>query len=152
MRWGTLLFPRSLAEVAYVQAARHSAVAGEVRELQRLADAHSISLFSVFREVNNYAKAQGLAPLRCRETDIHAIRNSQRGKLVSESLFEPTPPEPAAYIAAAQNQFRSAFFAALQRMVRARAPVRAMSSRSWTSQCRTLRRSTGNLAVDAGFA
>ncbi len=117
---GTLLFPRSLAEVAYVQAARHSAVAGEVRELQRLADAHSISLFSVFREVNNYAKAQGLAPLRCRETDIHAIRNSQRGKLVSESLFEPTPPEPAAYIAAAQNQFRSAFFAALQRMVKSK--------------------------------
>lgn len=77
-------------------------------------------MFSVFREVNNYAKAQGLAPLRCRETDIHAIRNSQRGKLVSESLFEPTPPEPAAYIAAAQNQFRSAFFAALQRMVKSK--------------------------------
>ena len=117
---GALLFPKSFVEVAYPQAGRQSSPAGEIRELQRHANAHSISLFSVFREINNYAKAHGLPALRSKESDIHAIRNSQRGKLVSESLFAPLPPEPAAYVAAAQNVFRSGFFPALQRMVKSK--------------------------------
>ncbi len=75
-------------------------------------------MFSVFNEINRYAKAHGLPSLRCKDTDIHAIRNNSRGKLVSETLFEPTPPEPAAYIAAAENVFRSTFFSALKRMLK----------------------------------
>ncbi len=117
---GALLFPKALAEVAYSQAARQGSAAGEIKELQRHAAEHSISLFSVFCEINRYAKAQGLASLRSKDTDIHAVRNNRRGKLVSESLFAPTPPEPAAYIAAAQNVFRSAFFLALQRMIKSK--------------------------------
>jgi len=117
---GALLFPKTLAEAAYPQVARQNTPAGEIRELQRHATTHSISLFSVFREINNYAKGQGLPALRCKETDIHMVRNSQRGKLVSEILFEPTPPEPAAYMAAATNVFRSTFFTALQRMIRSK--------------------------------
>ena len=115
---GALLFPRSLAEAAYSSAIRQSNSASEIKELQRYASAHSISLISVFCEINRYAKAQGLPTLRSKDTDVHAVRNSQRGKLVSENLFAPVPPEPAAYVAAAQNVFRSAFFPALQRMVK----------------------------------
>lgn len=115
---GALLFPKSVAEVAYLHAARHGSVPAEIRELHRYAGEHSISLFSVFSEINRYAKAHGLPALRCKETDIHAIRNNFRGKLVSEMLFEPPPPEPAAYIAAAENVFRSTFFSALKRMVK----------------------------------
>lgn len=115
---GALLFPKSVAEVAYQQAARHDSVPAEIRALHRYAGEHSISLFSVFSEINRYAKAHGLPALRCKDTDIHAIRNNSRGKLVSETLFEPTPPEPAAYIAAAENVFRSTFFSALKRMVK----------------------------------
>jgi hypothetical protein len=119
---GALLFPKSFAEAAYAHAIRQSARTGEIRELQRHANAHSISLFSMFREINNYAKAHGLPALRSKETDIHAARNSQRGKLVSESLFAPLPPEPAAYVAAAQNVFRSGFFHSLQRMIKSKGP------------------------------
>ncbi len=117
---GALLFPKSLAETAYPQVFKQTTASSEIRELQRYANTHSISLFSVFCEINRYAKAQGLPALRCKDTDIHAIRNSQRGKLISEILFEPTPPEPSAYIAAAQNVFRSAFFPALQRMIKSK--------------------------------
>ena len=113
---GALLFPKSVAEVAYLQAARHDSVSAEISALQRYAGEHSISLFSVYSEINRYAKAHELPALRCKDTDIHAIRNNSRGKLVSETLFEPTPPEPAAYIAAAENVFRSTFFIALKRM------------------------------------
>lgn len=115
---GALLFPKSIAEVAYPHVVRQSSIQGEIRELQRHAKAHSISLFSVFCEIKRYAKAHGLPTLRCKEADIHAVRNSQRGKLISEVLFDPTPPEPAAYIAAAQKVFRSVFFIAVQKMIK----------------------------------
>ena len=115
---GALLFPRSIVEVAYPHVVRQDSIPGEIQELQRYARMHRISLFSVFCEINRYATAQSLPALRCKDTDIHAIRNSQRGKLISEILFKPTPPEPAAYVAAAQNVFRSAFFTAIQRMIK----------------------------------
>jgi transcriptional regulator with XRE-family HTH domain len=115
---GALLFPKALAETAYHQCLRQRTVAAELTQLQAQANANSISLYTVYCEVNRFAAAQGLALLRCKATDIHAVRNSLRGKLVSEMLFEPTPPEPEAYIAAAQQQFRSAFFQALQRMIK----------------------------------
>jgi transcriptional regulator with XRE-family HTH domain len=116
---GALLFPRAIAEEVYPQVSRQRSTNGEIRELQLLAKAHSISLYSVFCEVNRYAKALNLPMLRCKEKDIHAIRSSQRGKLVSESLFKSSPPEPAAYIAAAQQIFHSAFFVAVQKMIAA---------------------------------
>ncbi|HEX5783404.1 MAG TPA: DNA-binding protein, partial [Burkholderiaceae bacterium] len=117
---GALLFPKSLAEEAYPLAIRQRSSAGEIRVLQRFANAHAISLFSVFSEINNYATAHGLPLLRNKESEIHAIRNSLRGKLISESLFEPLPPPPADYVASAQNVFRSGFFAALQRMIKSK--------------------------------
>lgn len=97
---------------------RQNSLPGEIRELQRHAKAHGISLFSVFCEINRYAKAHSLPALRCKDVDIHAVRNSQRGQLISEVLFDPTPPEPAAYIAAAQTVFRSVFFIAVQKMIK----------------------------------
>ena len=115
---GALLFPKSIVEIVYPQVVRQSSIQGEIREIQRQASAHNISLFSVFCEINRYAKAQGLPILRCKELDIHAIRNRQRGKLISEFLFESAPPEPASYIAAALNVFRSSFFIALQRLIK----------------------------------
>jgi transcriptional regulator with XRE-family HTH domain len=117
---GALLFPKPLAEAAYHHASKQALAANELKELQRHATAHSISLFSVDCETNRYAKAHGLPALRSKDAHIHAARNSQRGKLVSESLFAPAPPEPAAYVAATQNVFRSAFFPALQRMIKSK--------------------------------
>ncbi|MDE2401011.1 MAG: ImmA/IrrE family metallo-endopeptidase [Burkholderiales bacterium] len=117
---GALLFPKALAEVAYHQAIKQRNASGEIKELHHYAAAHSISLYSVFCEVNRFAKSVGLPQLRCKDSDIHAIRNGLRGKLVSEILFAPAPPEPPAYIAAAHNVFRSAFFSALQRMTKSK--------------------------------
>jgi transcriptional regulator with XRE-family HTH domain len=117
---GALLFPKAMAELAYHQAIKQRSTSSEVKELHRFATEHSISLYSVFCEVNRYAKALDLPQLRCEESDIHSIRNLARRSLVSESLFSPIPPEPDAYIAATQNVFRSGFFPALQRMIKAK--------------------------------
>ena len=50
-------------------------------------------------------------------TDIHAVRNHQRGPLVSSLLFDPFP-RARRLLAATRNAFGSEFFPSLQRMLR----------------------------------
>ena len=117
---GALLFPKDLAHAAYLEAARARTPAAEIGVLQKFAKEHQISLYSVFCEIANYARQEGMSHLRVKATDIHAVRNNQRGSLVSETLFRPMPPDAGAYVAASHNVFKTAFFGALQRMLRER--------------------------------
>lgn len=116
---GVLLFPKSLAQKAYVQAKEASGQEAKIAVLRQLSELHRISMYTVFCEVNRYAKAEDLEPLGFDETAVHAARNKLRGALVSEQLFAPLPPAPEKYIAATHKLFRSDFFAALQRMIKA---------------------------------
>lgn len=113
---GALLFPRELANSVYSQVAGQSK-AHESKVLQAFALEHDISLNTIFEEVNRFASSQGLPSLKHRAVDIHQLRSIKRGKLVSETLFAPMPPEPSAYLATAERQFHSDFFFALRRMV-----------------------------------
>lgn len=119
---GALLFPRELAHHAYVSASHRRTSSSIIGVLHDLAQRHMISLYSVFNEVSKYAAALGLAPLEVTTQQVHAARNSDgvRGELVSATLFRPLPPEPGTYIAAAHSVFQSAFFAALQALLRER--------------------------------
>jgi transcriptional regulator with XRE-family HTH domain len=118
---GALLFPRPLAERAWREAAAQPRKAGTIAALQRHAAEHAISLFTVYGQAQAFAQSKGLAPLALDPNkDVHAVRNHTRGQLVSSLLFDPLPPEPAAYIAAAHNFFGSEFFASVQRMLRDR--------------------------------
>ena len=115
-----LLFPLELARTVYERASGGTK-ANESKVLQAFAAEHGISLFTVFIEANRFAQANGLPPLKHDGKEVHAIRNVQRGKLVSELLFAslpPEPPEPSVYVAAAEKQFKSPFFRALRRMVK----------------------------------
>ena len=85
--------------------------------LQAFGQEHGISLNTVFKEVNCFAQSQGVPLLKHAAVDICKMRNAQRGKLVSETLFAPLPPSPSAYLAAAERQFHSDLFHALRRMV-----------------------------------
>jgi transcriptional regulator with XRE-family HTH domain len=117
---GALLFPQASAAEAYREAAAAGRKSGVIKALQRHADQHLISLYTVYCQAQAHARAEGLAPLPLDEkADIHAVRNHQRGALVSALLFDPLPPEPAAYIATAGNTFGSEFFPSLRRMLHA---------------------------------
>jgi len=116
---GALLFPQPLAAAAYTEAAGAARKTGAIAALQRHSQAHEISLFTVYRQVQAHARAAGLPSLALEEKDVHAVRNHRRGPLVSELLFDPLPPEPAAYVAAAHNVFGSEFFNALRRLLHA---------------------------------
>lgn len=114
---GALLFPKSMAEVVYEEVIRQTSIQGEIRVLKRYASLHSISLFSVFYEINRYANSQSLPPLRCKEKDVHAIRQVQRGKLMSEILFKGSSLDTSAYVTVTKQVFKSDFFSALKKMI-----------------------------------
>ncbi|MDH0863033.1 helix-turn-helix domain-containing protein [Mitsuaria sp. GD03876] len=117
---GALLFPQALAERAWREANSARRKADVVAALMRHATAHEISLFTVYCQAQAFAKAHGLRPLALNEgADIHAVRSAVRGRTVAQDLFGTAPPDPGAYLAAAQNVFRSEFFPSLQRMLKA---------------------------------
>lgn len=111
---GALLFPKGCAEAAYAQATQ---VPDVLKTLLAHAHAHSISLYTVFREVRNFAQAKGLHPLQLSEVQVHAVRSNQHNGLVSEALFKPVAPNAEALIAITANLFCSGFFVALKTML-----------------------------------
>jgi hypothetical protein len=76
-----------------------------------------ISLNTVFQQVQQYAKANNLTTLPIADKSIHMLRNTLRGPLVSENMFDPMPPSPQRYIAACEKTFQTSFFQALKRMI-----------------------------------
>ena len=115
---GALLFPEDVASDAYSEAVKKPTQHSELGVLRRYAAEHQISIYTVYRQIENYADAKRLPKLKSKETELHAVRNGTKGELVSEILFKPLPPEPSALIASAQSVFRSHFFEAMQRMLR----------------------------------
>ena len=115
---GTLLFPEEVAKTAYSEALKKQTQITEMGVLQRYAQEHQISLYSVFCEVQKYAEDSGLPTLKTKSLQIHKVRNITRGDLVSEILFKPLPPEPGALIASAKTVFQSHFFESMKRMLR----------------------------------
>ena len=114
---GALLFPQACAEAAYAQATQAKGVQGVLKALLAHGHSHSISLYTVFRQVQNFAQAKGLQPLQLPDVQVHAVRSNQHNGLVSEALFKPLPPSAEALIAVSANLFCSGFFVALKTML-----------------------------------
>ncbi len=114
---GALLFPQDCAEVAYAQATQARDAQGVIRALLSHAHTHSISLYTVFRQVQNLAQAKGLNLLELSDGQVHSARNSQHNGLVSEALFKPMPPSAEGLIAVTENLFSSGFFTALRALL-----------------------------------
>lgn len=117
---GAFLFPGDIAKIAYADSLKRHTGQGEMTVLSRYADEYEISIYTVYREIQNYANAMGLPALQTLESGLHAVRNSKRGELVSDILFKPVPAAPSAIIASAQSVFQSHFFEAMQRMLHAK--------------------------------
>jgi transcriptional regulator with XRE-family HTH domain len=115
---GALLFPQACAEATYAKAAKAGTRASDMLSvLLESASEHSISINTVFLQVQAYAKAKGLALLALDQRQLHSTRNSVRTRLVSEALFQPSPPRPDELIATTGRLFQSHFFVALKQML-----------------------------------
>lgn len=114
---GALLFPQECAKEVYFQlAGKKSAI--ELKTLNEYALKYAISIFTVFKQVNNYATANGLPKLLTPNGALHKFRNHGDPEIVSDELFSPCSPGPNEYLACAKNIFHSEFFYALERMVK----------------------------------
>jgi len=112
---GALLFPQACAEATYAKASRvHAREALNV--LLTSAQEHSISINTVYLQVQAYANAKGLALLNIDQRQLHSTRHSVRSSLVTEALFRPAPPKAEELIATTERQFDSQFFVALKQM------------------------------------
>lgn len=114
---GALLYPKACAEQTYRTATQQPTIDLAMEVLYQQANTHLISLNTVFQQVQRYAKSANLITLPIEETHIHVLRNSLRGPLVSDNMFDPMPPSPLRYIAACENTFQTCFFQALKRMI-----------------------------------
>jgi transcriptional regulator with XRE-family HTH domain len=114
---GALLFPQDCAELAYAQATQARGLQAVLKALLAHAQEHSISLYTVFRQVQNLAQAKQLSPLQLSDAQIHAVRNNQHHELVSEALFKPMPPSAEGLIAVTESLFSSGFFIALRALL-----------------------------------
>lgn len=114
---GALLFPKVCAEPVYHEAIQAGNADNVIQVLLTHAHEHMISLNTVYQQIRNFAKTSGLPALDVEEKNIHAVRNSNQGPLVSEALFDPMPPETKRYIASCEHTFQSDFFTALKRII-----------------------------------
>lgn len=114
---GALLFPKVVASEAYSKCASERSKTAELKVLSHFANMHDISLYSVYCEVVNFAKATNLPKLRVIPNDIHALRNFTKGPLVGKAIFHPSQPDAASYIGIAHSIFQSPFFSALKKMI-----------------------------------
>lgn len=114
---GALLFPEELSAKAYKSCSKAKSQKAEISTLLRYADDHSISIYSVFCEINKFAEYYDLPPLKLEETDIHAYRNWAKGDLVSSALYGDGKPSPQEYIASTTEVFSSNFFQSLKHML-----------------------------------
>jgi len=119
---GVLLFPNACAQIAYQDVVRARTTHGKITALQKHATHHSISFFTVYKQVESYVRNLQLPSIGIDERSIHIVRNqvSKQLPLVSEALFSPLPPPPSNYIASVDNGFQSDFFRALRVMIRER--------------------------------
>ena len=117
---GALLFPEPCVEACYPAISRKRNEQSVIKALFNFAREHFISINTIYRQVQDFARARRLPALKIAENKLHATRNYFSGPLISEVLFDPLPPAPDVYIAACKHQFQSDFFIAIKKMLRER--------------------------------
>lgn len=114
---GALLFPEAAAEKVYVEysTARLAAIRMEI--LVRAAQEYVISPYSVYREIQNFARARRpempFEPVSHKTLYATIARFNQSYKCVSEALFPSGKPTAEAFVQVCSDTFKTPVFAAL---------------------------------------
>lgn len=115
---GVLLFPESLAKAAYEQVVGKRSAA-QVNSIRDIADSQTISLITVYRQINDYAKRHGLEPIEL-EKAIYAANTNFNKEFapLGEHIFEGEEVEVANYVKRSKEVFDTPFFDALGKYLR----------------------------------
>lgn len=113
---GALIFPESLAEKAYHDIRRSRTDKSRVSKIRNIANCYSISMISVYYEVNKYAEHNKLETIVLDNKALFGTNTNlnKQYPTVSEILFKTNKPTVQAYIQVSSDLFDSPIFTALQ--------------------------------------
>lgn len=122
----SLLYPHGLAKQAYASISGQISPAAKTAHIISLADALTISPYTVIGQVNKYAKATGQPEIKSSEGAFPgAVTNfNKKFKNLSEALFGDTEldsrgkPSAREYIAKAEGEFETSFFELLRKYLK----------------------------------
>jgi transcriptional regulator with XRE-family HTH domain len=114
-----LLYPAARAAVFYVTDLQRclSKTQQVIEVLVSEAQRYDVSLYTVYKQVQDYAQAQSLPLLEIHEAALHAARVQQRGAMICQTLFGEQPPTALQLITVAKTTFRSEFFEAMGKLI-----------------------------------
>ena len=113
---GALIFPESLAVPAYNNIMRSRTDKSRVVKIRNIADCYSISMISVYYEVNKFAKHHNLETIELDNAALFGANTNFNKKYltVSQILFDTDKPTAQAYIQTSSDLFKSPIFNVLK--------------------------------------
>lgn len=121
---GALLFPEPLAAIALKEYAEATNEQGRLNVIGAWAKKHTISPYSVYREIEKHAEACQSVFVGVRDAVLHAYiaKFNQSYRTVSETLFDDKTPTADHFMRVAQERFDTRIYSALGQYVRDRNP------------------------------
>lgn len=113
---GALLFPKELAKQAYESISSCRSDKIRISKIRDYALEYSISLISVYKEINNYAKYNKKPEIGLSNNGLFGANTNfnKRFSTVSGSLFKNTSPNAEDYIHITSGVFETPFFDTLK--------------------------------------
>ncbi len=114
---GALIFPETLASKAYTAVAKARSDKSRIAKIRTVADCYSISLISVFYEINNYAKHYGLPEIKLANRNSLFGANTNFNKqfhTISQTILGQDNISTKSYIQSSSEIFETHFFEALK--------------------------------------
>ena len=116
---GALLFPHTVASMAYEELSTKRSPTSKVKVLDDYAARYGISSYSVFKEANGYAGTKKLDLIKIPQALLHGGRNvtNQMNGTIAEVLWHGKLPQPKEYIKVSTKIFKTPFFDVLGKYI-----------------------------------
>lgn len=112
---GALLYPTNLAEQTYDELIANKSMERQVEIIRKRADSYSISMITVYYEVNKFAAENNKEKIELGDYIYKANTNfNKQSKTVREALFSDALPDASLYIKKSEEIFGTPFFRALR--------------------------------------
>ena len=115
---GAFLFPKEIAQKAYMEIAKSSSNHSKIRTILEYASRYYISGYTVYYEINKYALNTGQEEIDLGK-EFHPYNKNfgKKFKLVSENLFGKNKPVAEEFINICEREFQTAFFETLRKFM-----------------------------------
>ena len=113
---GALIFPESIAETVYSEVVRSRTDKSRIVKIRNYADCYSISLISVFYEINKYAEHNKLPLVEIEQGSLFGANTNfnKRYRTIAQTIFEDELPTSKNYMQACSELFDTPIYDVLK--------------------------------------